>query len=269
VSGAFRSNLRGTFRGACRSLARGSGIVRAAALGLVTGLASSCAGAGSDPDGVCARASAIVNGSEQVPPELESAAVGVVALLFRRQLAGGALADTLCTGVRVEGGHVVTAAHCVAEEPVPAIAVFTGGEAPAPECAFAKAVEVWQPRVHPTRDLAVLDEVQPADAAVRICSSTPLADTRAFVAGYGVNESGSAGRRRFLETRIVDATDQAVEAQADTSAGPCVGDSGAPLFVEEAAGWCVAGTLSNGSADCRGRDRYVALPTLRAWIEGP
>jgi len=31
----------------------------------------------------------------------------------------------------------------------------------------------------------------------------------------------------------------------------------------------VVGTLSNGSADCRGRDRYVALPTLRAWIKGP
>jgi hypothetical protein len=210
--------------------------------------------------------SAIVNGVDPVPPELGSAAAGVVALLLRRQVTAEIVKDSLCTGVRIEGGHVLTAGHCIAEEPEPTLHVESGATAPAPACAFAKTEELWQPRVHPTLDVAVLDGVHTADAAVPLCSSLPSVGVRAFVAGYGLDETGSAGHRRFLETRIVSATEEAIEAQADTSAGPCVGDSGAPLFIESAAGWCVAGTLSNGSSDCRGRDQYVALSALGGWI---
>jgi len=268
VSGAFRSTLPSSLQGARGSLARAAGTVRALALALVTGAASSCAGDSSDQDqeGVCPRASAIVNGVDQVPPELGSAAAGVVALLLRRQVTAEIVKDSLCTGVRIEGGHVVTAGHCMAEEPEPTLHVEGGATAPAPACAFAQTEELWQPRVHPILDVAVLDGVQPVDAAVPICSSPPSVGARAFVAGYGLDETGSAGRRRFLETRIVTATEEAIEAQSDASAGPCVGDSGAPLFVESPAGWCVAGALSNGSSDCRGRDQYVALSPLGAWI---
>jgi hypothetical protein len=226
---------------------------------LVGGLLASCAGG--DAPTVCLARGAIVDGTAAPPAALGAASGSVVALRVRHH-EGGHVVDESCTGVRVDARHVVTAAHCFSADPALTVALSSSADC-APELGAAAV------RVHPTRDVALVTTAPSTDVATSACAEAPELDAPAIAAGYGLDERGAVGTLHFLDTSVVQVDAEMIGARAAGPAGTCVGDSGGPLFVERAGAWCVAGTVSTGSADCRGLTRYEALAPLAAWLAAP
>jgi hypothetical protein len=248
-----------------------AGALTSATLLAALGLAA-CDGAAAP---ACATRGAIVNGSSDVPAALGAAAASVVGIRLASRL-GDQVFEETCSGAWVDARHVVTAAHCSDGDATFELRLLAGPAAPPiDDCGGAVAGEATLPgaamHVHPAADVAVIDVLAAADGGVLatetpVCDALPAVGARAFVAGFGLTEAGVLGERRYLETFVTRVADDAIDVQSPVEAGACVGDSGGPLFIEQAGAWCVAGSLSAGSASCRGRDRYVPLSALRDWI---
>jgi hypothetical protein len=111
---------------------------------------------------------------------------------------------------------------------------------------------------------------------------SPLAPGNAFtVAGVGVTIRGdgrsagiiraaglvATGKPGTLQIRLVDRAGQGTQA----GLGACTGDSGAPVFEEQADGPAIVGVVSwstgpNGSAGCGGLTGVTPLTLYRDWI---
>lgn len=241
-------------------------VLTAAALFAASLLACSCVA--QDGPTVCSEMRALVNGDSQPPPELGGAASSVVGLRVRRQVGGESL-EQVCSGVRIDDHHVLTAAHCFKSDHAE-VALSMGHVLPeTDDCAPLVAqdrTDSVSPRLHPQRDIAVVTTHASLGVATPVCAAPPQPGIRGIVAGYGLDENARLGTRRFLFTRVVSVSDDAIEVRATTEAGACVGDSGGPLFVEQDGAWCVVGILSTGSASCRASDRYVPLLPLSDWL---
>ena len=111
---------------------------------------------------------------------------------------------------------------------------------------------------------------------------SPLAPGNPFtVAGVGVTVRGdgksagvirsaaliAAGKPGTLQIRLVDPVGQGTQA----GLGACTGDSGAPVFEDQASGPAIIGVVSwstgpNGSAGCGGLTGITPLTLYRDWI---
>lgn len=227
-----------------------------------------CSGGGSPDLPPCAEVRALFNGSAAAPAALGGAADSAVAVVVRHQQ--GADDAALCTGVRVDARHVVTAAHCLDGDPKARVSLLAGPDVAlatrACQSGSSSAVEEGLAvRLLPGRDVAVIETAPSLAASATPCTSAPIAPSSAFAVGYGLDEDGVLGNRRYLATQVVAVSDEIIETLAPTWAGTCVGDSGGPLFVTALDGQvCVAGTLATGSADCHGRGRYTVLTAALA-----
>jgi S1-C subfamily serine protease len=215
----------------------------------------------------------IYRGSVEPPTSLGSVADSVVAVVIERTVDGRTF-ESLCTGVRIDATHVLSARHCVE-----GVGRFTVRivEGPKSDAVHGTSCQPTVSRegdgsaglyLHPHLDAAIL-LVQPlADAVVApLATSPPKVGAPAILAGYGLDETNQAGTRHFLNSQVLRVVGDFIDTQTSGDAGACEGDSGGPLFLQESEQWRLAGTLSLGSPDCRGVDEYLSVLVLRDWLQ--
>jgi hypothetical protein len=221
----------------------------------------------------CPRVGAIVAGTTDPPPGLGPAAYSVLAIRVQDDR-GHDLQH--CTGVRLDDRRILTAAHCFESDGPVSIRLQDGAAIePASDCTAdpssdpsSDAAQVMSVHVHPTRDVALLVTSPSPQPSVTICAVPPQAGDAAIAAGFGLDENAQIGTRRYLSVAVAATSDEALDARASSAAGTCVGDSGGPLFIPGDGTACLAGTLTTGSADCRGLERYVPSAALVDWLAG-
>jgi len=195
-----------------------------------------------------------------------------------------------CTGSLIAPSLVLTVAHCV--QPGSDYKIVHYGADKKPELQDVKAVAI-----HPgfrmaemlahraTADVALLRLAVPANGKTPARLSAPqlpLAPGNAFaIAGVGVTVRGdgksagvtrsaalvATGKPGTLQIRLVDPTGQGTQ----PGLGACTGDSGAPVFEDQANGPAIIGVVSwstgpNGSAGCGGLTGVTPLTLYRDWV---
>lgn len=271
-----------------------------AALGLVN--ASRCALPGGAPATLTAAMAAGATGLEEPVMGTEavnalaaslSAFPGIVKIEPRKAEPTGVVASGHCGAVRVAPNWFVTAAHCI-DEPFDEIRVI--GEAanlrsPEAKRAFADYA-VCHAGYEGTangyaNDIALvrLSEEQVAGFAnvplARFgATAQPLAPANypiAEMAGWGLTRFDGELSNDLLTTRlkILNAGPAAITVTSENGAGPCIGDSGGPLYVTEADGSkTVVGILSVVEQNratghfCEGEynGRYTNLQGYAGWM---
>lgn len=174
--------------------------------------------------------------------------------------------ETICSGVVVAHGVVVTAGHCV--EPTAPTRLRVGYWDPErPETPVQSAT------VHPELDVAVL--FFDASALPEWLDPIPLLDGRlddawlgdyAELAGYGGTELGEIGSLRFASEAISALEPGSIEVHGRGHSGACGGDSGGPLLARDDEGRVrVIGLLDSGHVSCVQDDHYSRVDVLASW----
>lgn len=218
---------------------------------------------------------------------------GIVKIEPRRAEPTGAVASGHCGAVRVARNWFVTAAHCI-DEPFDEIRLI--GEAANLRSPEAKRVSAEYTVCHAgyqgtdngyANDIALvhLSEEQVASlgnvpVARFGATSRPLAPANyptGEMAGWGLTRFDGQLSNDLLTTRlkITYAGPAAITVASDNGAGPCIGDSGGPLYVTEPDGSKTAvGILSVVEQNrttghfCEGEynGRYTNLQGYADWI---
>ena len=204
---------------------------------------------------------------------VDSTHTGVVAVLFEP---AGIVSD-ICTGVVIAPRVVATAAHCVYGRTPADLRVVVGESIATPDQTLPVASTIVYPRFggpsadpRQANDLAAL--LLPADAM-----AAPIAYDRAGndvsparLVGYGLfdpDARSSSGTRRAADVATTPACDRLISLGTTVSA--CVGDSGGPLLVSDAAGERALGIISFGSTDGPCGIPVYALPLapFQHWLD--
>lgn len=174
--------------------------------------------------------------------------------------------ETICSGVVVAEGVVVTAGHCVDPEALDELRVGTWEPRDF-------SVDVLRAQIHPSLDVAVV-WVEPGSMPEAL-EPIPLLEDEidegwigelAELAGYGSTEFGEIGQLRFAAEPIVAVEADAVVVHGRGRSGACGGDSGGPLLARDDAGRVrVVGVLDSGHASCVQDDRYTRVDALADW----
>jgi secreted trypsin-like serine protease len=224
-------------------------------------------------------ASAIVGGTPPSPDGIGRAVVTIVG-------SGG----TFCSGALVAPRLVLTAGHCVQPGTEYRIVEYDAAHKP-------QLKTVRRAVAHPgfsmqaiqahraSADVALLELEAPTRDGVPAALSVPqlpLNPGSAFtIAGIGVTIRGdgrsggvvrtallvATGKPGTLQIRLVDPASQGTK----QGLGACTGDSGGPLFEQQAAGQVIVGVISwstgaNGNAGCGGMTGTTPLTLYRDWI---
>jgi hypothetical protein len=222
---------------------------------------------------------AIVGGAPPTPDGIGRAVVTVVG-------SGG----TFCSGALIAPRLVLTAGHCVQPGTDYRIVEYDAARKP-------QLKTVRRAVAHPgfsmqaiqahraSADVALLELEAPTrdglPAALGM-PQLPLNPGNAFtIAGIGVTIRGdgrsggvvrtaplvATGKPGTLQIRLMDPATQGT----NQGLGACTGDSGGPLFEQQAAGQVIVGVISwstgaNGSAGCGGMTGTTPLTLYRDWI---
>jgi hypothetical protein len=237
------------------------------ALASATALLLACGDSNAEVCGLDASASALFGA---VPDAGSRDGQGVVGLL----IPVGERGIELCSGAVIAPNVVLTARHCLGPDPDPKprpdrpAQVHVGAS-----LSVASAFPIAELIVHDERDLALA--VLAGGALPRPSLTVlPLAfddeirvGDRATLAGYGLDENGDVGERRFVEETVVEVDDEHVIVDGEGESGACTGDSGGPLLLRSASGELrVAGVLSVGSASCIEIDVYQRVGPVADWL---
>ncbi len=239
-----------------------------------------------------------VIGGDTIP---QSEAPYQVALYTLSEGGGG----SLCGGSLISRGHILTAAHCVADADgrggltlasTDKIYVLYGGNSREAMVDAKQLFPVAEIHVHPVYDgrvaspgdIAVVrlrDNLDVPQTAIMTLASAPMERalmtdyTCARVTGYGRTEAGKASdlmrsanlyvrpRADCLQFRR-NITEQMICAgyeAGDITA--CQGDSGGPLVIREGpTGWVQVGVVSWGARDCKGAGNYGVFTRVSSFV---
>jgi secreted trypsin-like serine protease len=222
---------------------------------------------------------AIVGGA---PPSTDGMGRSIVTIVGSR--------GTFCSGALIAPKLVLTAGHCVQPGTDYRIVEYDAAHKP-------QLKPVRRAMAHPgfnmqailahraTADVALLELEAPTKDGVPAALGMPrlpLGSGSAFiVAGIGVTIRGdgksggvvrtaslvATGKPGTLQIRLVDPATQGTK----EGLGACTGDSGGPLFEQQAAGPIIVGIISwstgaGGSAGCGGMTGATPLTLYRDWI---
>ena len=218
---------------------------------------------------------------------------GIVKLEPKRVLGDGLTSSGHCGATRITNNWFVTAAHCL-DESYDDIVLKVGFEildkpitreikADATVChaayggssgGYANDIAL----IHVDNETAAgLEDVPTARLVAAGASMTPLNTPKAKLAGWGMTAPGGALSNTLLGTEVsVSSVGPAlIKVDSVEGRGPCIGDSGGPLFVTGAQGSPVlTGVLSgveqeSGAQACEGdyTARYTNLQGYLNWMQ--
>ena len=175
-----------------------------------------------------------------------------------------------CTGTWIDSRAILTAAHCLRDlSRMPALGA-RWGQRPLRE----EPVSGWRvaPNFDPDTlesDLALLivdGAAPPAPPAILAEPSHLAVGTQVRLVGYGAPDRGSGGEQTSGFGRISAVGPDTLEIVPDP-ARACSGDSGGPVFVEEAGQRYLVGVISSGTFACDGATVLVRVAAFASFID--
>lgn len=193
----------------------------------------------------------------------------------------------LCTGSLLENNIVLTAAHCVAEDPSNMYVMFDlslSSSSEKRQVDKAQVTPYWaanQGNAKNTGDLALLHftgDVPSGYEPATFLSNAKLLKKGATVilAGYGISDGVTqegAGVLRAANVKISDAKFSSTEIKLDQTKGQgaCHGDSGGPAYIYSQGQYLLWGVTSRGvndpNNDCTRYSAYTNALVYQSWIQ--
>jgi hypothetical protein len=176
-----------------------------------------------------------------------------------------------CTLTRIGFGVALTAKHCFSQNST-FMSVVGFGSAIADTSGCGNGVgetKVIETKLHPDADLALVRFIDVSGSPVVQLGEPPVSTiSDVTLAGYGLNESGTLGERRCVESEVIENSTMLITLSDKAGSGACVGDSGGPLLRISATGEPeLIGVLNGGSASCTGRDQYTPVAPHLQWLD--
>lgn len=195
-------------------------------------------------------------------------------------------ADAACTGTLIAPDVVLTAGHCIEVNPVEVILDTTDYMQPGGEVIQVKSATAYPNWAH-AYDVGVLVLEHPASkkprAIASACTAKDLVDDgKVRVVGFGLTDKAGTGDNSKLHTALLTVTDAACTGTPDCVAkiapagefvaggngkDACFGDSGGPIYLDDALIGVVSRGMASDSQPCGGGGIYVRADAVAAWIE--